>query len=441
MKMNGEKGQALALVMIAVMLGALVIPPFLGHVDSSLIGSRTYAEAIHSEYACDSGVEDAIWNVTNNNTMLNLLSSPGSSITYTLGEMINSLSTNVTISNAWQPIASDNFESGGWTGGTGWLDNWTHSPADSSVTSGGGPQQGTYHLMLTNGDGFAKRSVNLFQQISIHLRFWAKTVHFQPGNSATCQVSSDNVSWTSVKTWTSDTVYTFYDIPLSSYQMTSRFWISFNANMTQSSDHLYIDQLDIIWETPYPTTIAWDKFNTSSWSGGAGWIDNWKPSGTANVAANATAPHGTYEGPYHLRLQNTGDVRRSVDLSASGIIVHLKFWAKVIGVEGNEVIRCQVSSDNITWSTVQTWDKNFPYQYKNIYRSYDINLSTYDLTSRFWIRFVANLKHTSDYFYADDIRIVNLDFYTITATAGGRVIKAVVQINDTAVIVRYWYFV
>ena len=63
--MKRERGQALPLVMIAVVIGALVIPPFLSHTGTSLIGSRKYAQAIHTQYASDSGAEHAIWNLTN----------------------------------------------------------------------------------------------------------------------------------------------------------------------------------------------------------------------------------------------------------------------------------------------------------------------------------------------------------------------------------------
>ena len=72
MKINGEKGQALPLVMIAILLGALVIPTFVGHADSSLIGSKAYTDAMQTQYALDSGVEHAIWNITDGGITANL---------------------------------------------------------------------------------------------------------------------------------------------------------------------------------------------------------------------------------------------------------------------------------------------------------------------------------------------------------------------------------
>jgi hypothetical protein len=366
--------------------------------------------------------------------MRNLLSSPGSSVKYTLSEKINSLSTNVTISNAWQPIATDNFESGGWSGGTGWLDSWSRS-TNAAVVNTGGPLN-SWHLRLTGNSGVVTRSVNLNQQIQIHLVVWVKYSGWQSSDTASLRVSSDNITWYTAYTWRDgqdDGVYRSYDIDLSSYQMTSRFFISLRSSI--NNGNIYFDNLSVIWEAPYPTTIASENFESGNWAGGIGWTDNWTHSGYASVTTSGM-PHG---GLYHLMLQSsTGDARRSVDLSASGIIVHLRFWAKVL-LNGSDWAECRISPDGIDWTQqVKYWNKSSPY---NTYTFYDVDLSPYQMTSRFWIRFTIHANQTSDYFYVDDITVVNLDYYTITASAGGRVIKAVVQINDTSVIVRYWYFV
>jgi adhesin HecA-like repeat protein len=61
--MNSQKGQALPLALLALAIGMLTIAPFLGHVSSSLIGSRIYEQAISEQYSADAGVEYAIWNL------------------------------------------------------------------------------------------------------------------------------------------------------------------------------------------------------------------------------------------------------------------------------------------------------------------------------------------------------------------------------------------
>ena len=94
--MNGEKGQALPLAMLALTIGALIIAPFLGHAGASVIGSRTYAEAIALRNSCDAGVEHAIWSLTRG-TLAAQLPNPGDHITYQLGETLNGVNTTVTV--------------------------------------------------------------------------------------------------------------------------------------------------------------------------------------------------------------------------------------------------------------------------------------------------------------------------------------------------------
>jgi hypothetical protein len=94
--MNGEKGQALPMAILALTIGALVVTPFLGHAGSSLIGSRTYSEAIAEQNAGDAGVEHAIWHLTRGD-LAEDFEEPGDEVTYQLDETINGLTTSVTV--------------------------------------------------------------------------------------------------------------------------------------------------------------------------------------------------------------------------------------------------------------------------------------------------------------------------------------------------------
>ena len=435
MKINGEKGQALPLVIIAVVLGALVIPPFLGYTGSSIMGSKTYGDSLRSQYASDSGVEHAIWRLTDGGLMSSLPNA-GSMVSYSLAEVLNGLTTNVTVCNAWQTIATDNFNSGGWTGGTGWLDNWTHS-GESAVTNSGTPFEGGYHLRLRSSDGLVSRSVDLSHQIDIHLRFWAKVDSFETWDTATCQVSSDGINWDTVYTWTdalSDNIYKYYDLDLSPYQMTSQFWIRFDADMNSTGDYFYVDKLDVVWLVANPVVFATEDFESGGWTGGTGWSDNWTHSGYSDVI-NFSSP---YEGSYHLRLRSsTGDVQRSVDLSQAGI-VQLRFWVKVDSFESSDSAVCQVSPNGSTWAPVYTWTRSHS---DNTYHYYTASLSPFQMTSRFWIRFDCNGNNQNDFFYVDKIELVNLDAYGITAKAGDSVIKVKVFIDEGVVTISSWYYV
>jgi hypothetical protein len=435
MKIKCEKGQALPLVMIAVMIGAVVIPPFLEHTSSSLIGSRVYGQSIQAQYAVDAGAEQAIWNLTNGSITANLTTA-GNTVSYSLPETINGLTTNVRISNCWETIASDNFESGGWTGGSGWSGAWTNS-GDSSVVSSGTPYEGSYHLMLRSSTGAVSRSVDLSKQVSARLRFRAKFKSFESGETATCDVSSNGADWTTAYTWTdadSDNTYHYYDIDLTTFGLSSQFRISFNAHMSGAGDYIYVDKLDIAWVVGSFKNIASENFESGGWTGGNGWSDNWTYAGTSSVTTSGTP----YAGSYHMLLQNSdGNVRRSLDLSEQGV-VHLRFWAKADSFEGSENARARISSNGSDWTTVYEWvngDDDSQYHF------YDIDLSPYIFTDRFWIRFVANMSQNTDYFYVDNIDIESMRGYAVTVTSGDTVIKAAVNIDNGIVTILSWYVI
>jgi hypothetical protein len=433
MKIKCEKGQALPLVMIAVMIGAVVIPPFLEHTSSGLIGSRVYGQSIQAQYAADSGAEYAIWGLTDGG-WANSIPNAGDTANYTLPESVNGLAGSVKISNCWETIASDNFESGGWSGGSGWSGGWTNS-GDSSVVTSGTPYEGSYHLMLLSSTGAVSRSVNLSKQVSARLRFRAKVNSFESGETATCDISSNGTNWITVYTWTdvdSDNAYHYYDIDLTSYSLTSQFRIAFNAHMSATNDYFYVDKLDIAWVVGSFKNIASENFESGGWTGGSGWSDNWTHAGTSSVTTSGTP----YQGSYHLMLQNSdGNVRRSLDLAEQGI-VHLRFWAKADSFEGSENARARISSNGSDWTTVHEWVRA---DADGQYHFFDIDLSPYTFTDHFWIRFVANMSQNTDYFYVDNIDIESMHGYAVTVTAGDRVIKAAVNTDDGIVTILSWY--
>jgi hypothetical protein len=100
--MKNEKGAALPLVLIAIAIGALVIPAFLNRTGASLIGSRAYMQEISAQYAVDSGAEQAIWNLRYGG-LGDTLVDVGDNVTYPLGEPVNGLDVTVTVTRTGQP--------------------------------------------------------------------------------------------------------------------------------------------------------------------------------------------------------------------------------------------------------------------------------------------------------------------------------------------------
>jgi hypothetical protein len=153
-------------------------------------------------------------------------------------------------------IALDNFESGNWVGGSGWLDGWkisndrgygypTTTPLDE-------PQEGSYHLKLRRYQ-WLKRPVDLSGKSNLRLQFWAKSSITK--DSAECHVSPEGTNWYAVKAWTNEMGYRFVDIDLSPYKMSSEFYVRFRCD-DFSSGYLYIDDLKIVQGTPTPATTT-----------------------------------------------------------------------------------------------------------------------------------------------------------------------------------------
>jgi hypothetical protein len=157
--------------------------------------------------------------------------------------------------------SSDDFESGGWGGGDGWLGGWLYSEGwDAFVTNWGTPYEGTYHLWLLGSTGYAQREVDLSEALSARLQFWAKADSFDSASEkAYCRISPNGTDWTTVYTWTDageggdgvdDNIYHFCDIDLSPYELSSTFWIYFDADMNVDYwgdlDSLYVDDLEIV---------------------------------------------------------------------------------------------------------------------------------------------------------------------------------------------------
>jgi hypothetical protein len=108
-RLRDEKGQALIMVLVLLMIGSLTLPPVLSHIGTALKTGRMYDNKANEFYAADSGIEDAIWQVKYDRLGV-LFDDPeydtydfDSTWSYDLDEPINGLTVNVTIQNIWIP--------------------------------------------------------------------------------------------------------------------------------------------------------------------------------------------------------------------------------------------------------------------------------------------------------------------------------------------------
>ncbi len=315
---RGQQGQVLLLVLVVVALGSLIIPSFLIYTSTMVRVRNADTTQVVARYAADAGITDvvsdlvqgtdvlaegySIPNPTVNGypvTVVISTPSPGTQpaatyqyfdpgASYGLKSLNNQTKYYLTVDNViagsrvrvnwaftpnnqrwrlrlWQglgplgapaptTIGQDDFESGGWTGGSGWANAWTHS-GDSSIVTTDNPYEGSYHLRLRRGNGITTRALNLSGQTNVRLQFWAKAYNFGSGQTATMSVSPDNVTWTEVRVWRQgedDNVYRFEDIDLSSFSMTSQFWIRFASHMSGTSNYFWVDAIQVVSQAMPP---------------------------------------------------------------------------------------------------------------------------------------------------------------------------------------------
>jgi hypothetical protein len=143
-------------------------------------------------------------------------------------------------------LASDTFECGAWSCGTGWAGPWSTSGDASLITSGA--HGGSRHALLRSSTGRATRSVNVDGRSYVHWQLWVKPYSFESTDRAVAQVSTDGVNFTTLRTWTNtDTpnVYRFYDFDLSGYLPAQQLYVRLQANMNALDDYIYFDDSTI----------------------------------------------------------------------------------------------------------------------------------------------------------------------------------------------------
>ncbi len=171
---------------------------------------------------------------------------------------------------------------------------------------------------------------------------------------------------------------------------------STNSNKGTSGENRLIE-INSTGPTP-PIIIAFDVFPDGTWNKGAGWLYDWYHLGDASLRTD-----GPYSSPRHLRLRrNTGYVDRAVDLSSYSN-PKLEFWARVRSFEGSDQAYVMVSPDDVHWFTLRTFTSA---DSDNQYHFYEFDLNPYGLSNEFWIAFDAEMNSTGNYFYIDDVNIV-----------------------------------
>ena len=194
--------------------------------------------------------------------------------------------------------ADDDFESGGLTGGTGWLAGWQTS-GSVDVVNYGGSGTDSLHLRFQGGDGTAYRDVDLAGSEGLELTVWVRADSLKSGDFATLHVGEPG-SLVEVQRWeASDGVgpedvgeHHLYSFDLEPYFTGGLLRIQFESHLAGEEGQILVDEVvisddeppqadaDAVGPLPDTSVIALDG-NFEDWVGRVNIVD---PPGDARKA-------------------------------------------------------------------------------------------------------------------------------------------------------------
>ena len=493
---KGEHGHVLVLVLalIALGLGSVLVTPYLHSVSTNLLASRYYSEDVSEQNALDAGIEDTIWNLLYGDFDTTVLTANGDSTIYSLDDPVNGISPQITVTRSDSSIASDDFESGDSSGGTGWINDWSTSEdaGDSDSVTGissagdtlfivdkldqqiskfdtSGEFRGSFSLVSANSnpegittDGntiwVVNDSGNKVFSYDLSGTLLGSFGVFGGNNSPGGITTDGNTIWVVNET----------DNKVFSYETSGNLLGNFNlASGNNDSKGITIDGSTILVADKDGEVFQYDisgsflgSFSLASGNDNPegitidgsimlvvdkdGEVFQYDTSGSfLGSFSLASSTDDTQvvttgqpqEGSYHLQLTgSSGFATRTVDVSGESTL-SLQFWAKVDSFEVGDEAELQISTDGVTWTTVKTWtsaDSDGTYQF------FDIDLSSYLPSDQIWIAFDAEMSGEDDFLYIDDLYLIDSINYEITADTGDDAIQATVSIENDDVVVVTW---
>jgi hypothetical protein len=391
---------------------------------------------VTTRYTAEAGADDAIGRLLNGD-FDGVLIALGDSTSYETDYEINGETVDIQITKGYGVIAREEFETGNWSGGTGWDGPWTDTGL-SSVTTTGDPYEGIHHALLNGATDRIERSVDISnaQGYEILVQFWANAKSFHNDDTVEFLISPDGSSWETAEQWVNgddDSQYRFYsvDVP-SSY--TNTLHIAWQANTDGGSSYFYIDRI-LVLKTKFQDSgeVPFDDFESGDWEGGVYWSAPWEENGkTKNTPSNGPyegSRHGEIDGPAGSYLRRTANLSR---LSAA----KLQFWGKSTHLDVGDYVDCSIDNGTDVYSLI-TWtvdDDDLDYTFVSV----DIPLEA--LTATAEISFDSLLSSASEAFNFDFIKIVGRTMvYEIIATVNGVTTTAIASISDDGdVTILHW---
>jgi len=446
------------------MLAALILVPLMQFAYTSHRSAEIRTQRTLELYASDSGIEDALYQIKTEKKGTELGNLGFSNTTsYDVGTPgMNDRTIDASVQKVWIPegegistekfplaarteaptgdtdkssqlvvvgmlqtvqaaAASDDFDSGTWSEGTGWEDDWDHT-GSASLASGGASG---YSLNFAGAAGTTTRQTSLPKYVQSALKFDAKASSFGSNDTAICQVSTDGITWPTVETWSQGNEtpdYNSFNIDLyNQYGLgggntTVPLWVRFDTDLHSS-------------------VIASQDFEPpdNTWIGGSGWTGAWSRSSSTYCTI---ATSGGFCNSYQMRLQRTGSAWRQVDLSTYGS-PHLQFYFRTEGYDNSwdhDYAYLDISKDGgVHWTNnVWTWSGGTrAYPSCGALQDQDVDLTPYAGSSQVVIRFRGNAE-SGEYFDIDNISITGSASFSVdNLWLGYQANSNTIQIADT----------
>ncbi|MBL4911297.1 MAG: hypothetical protein JKX78_14955 [Alteromonadaceae bacterium] len=289
-------------------------------------------------------------------------------------------------------IAYDNFSTNSFTGGQGWLGNWTITGTTAAIDSSY-PLEGGYCAKITQG-GKLTRSVDLTGVINPKLVFDSRSVYFEVGDVAYVKID-DGTGVQTVATITidhSDKVYHQHVIDLSPFTRSANFKVIFAGAMDEASDYWYIDRVRILGDK----VIATDNFDSCDFNGGDGFSYAWAVNGAS------INQQQQFSGCAAAQFNLIESIERTVDLNGySG--KKLEFVARVNSTfTSSDQFNIKID-DGAGWVVIKTLTSADGDDY---YHSFSLDLSAYNHIATFKIAFEGAMASATSDVYIDRVQIV-----------------------------------
>ena len=149
--------------------------------------------------------------------------------------------------------------------------------------------------------------------------------------------------------------------------------------------------------------LAKDNFESGNFLGGSGWngTTGWAVTGDSQVLGTGN-PHG---GAFHAQLRGDASIARKFRLRNASADIRIRFWAKVNSFEAGDQAVVQISVNGGPLQTIHTFTSA---DSDNIYRKFDIDITSLAVDTPIQLVFDSNSDASNDIWSIDDIRASGL---------------------------------